>query len=162
MNPAVLSSDTSIVVTFLASFLIWVMFAGLVLMWFIDGRVKREQALHAIFASIIAWSLSLMIKHLLPMSRPFVIDGTLPLTLTLPSANSSFPSTHASVAFALAVSVWIHNKKIGNRFLIMAILVGFGRIASNVHTTLDVFAGIILGITTAFMLKKLHTYKLLD
>src|SRR3989344_6430927 len=138
MNPAVLSGETSIVITFLASFLIWIMFAGLVFMWFIDGRVKREQALHAILAILLAWAISLMIKNLLPMSRPFTFDGTMPLTITLPSENSSFPSAHSSVAFALATSLWIHNKRLGSRFLLMAILVGFGRIISNVHFTFDV------------------------
>jgi len=161
-NPMVLASDTSILVTFLASFLIWVMFAGLVFMWFIDGRVKREQALHAILASLIAWAVSLMIKNLLPMSRPFTFNDTFPLTITLPSANSSFPSTHASVAFALATSIWVHNKKLGSRFMIMAVLVGFGRIASNVHFVLDVIVGILLGVITGFLVKKMHTYKLLD
>ena len=65
MNPAVLSGETSIFVTFLASILIWLMFAGLVFMWVIDGRIKREQALHALFATLIAWTLTLMIKSLI-------------------------------------------------------------------------------------------------
>src|SRR3989344_3611377 len=138
MNPGILTNDTSIIVTFLASFLIWIMFGGLVFLWVIDGRVKREQALHAILAAVVAWAVSLMFKSLLPETRPFVAGEMMPLTLTLPSENSSFPSAHASVAFALATSIWIHNKRLGSRFLLMAILVGFGRIISNVHFTFDV------------------------
>ena len=161
MNPAVLSSETSIFITFLASFLIWLMFAGLVFMWVIDGRVKREQALHALLASLIAWSVTLMLKTLLPFPRPYVFSEALPLTITLPSDNSSFPSTHAAVAFALATSVWIHNKKLGVRFIIMATLVGFGRILSNVHHLSDVWVGAAIGIMTAYITKRIHTYKLL-
>jgi len=161
MNPAVLSGETSIVITFLASFLIWIMFAGLFFMWIIDGRVKREQALHAILASLIAWGLSLMIKSLLPSERPFAMMNSNPLTVTLPSTNSSFPSAHASVAFALATSLWVHNKKLGSRFLIMAVLVGIGRITSSVHFLADVLAGLIIGVSTAFLTKRLHTFKLL-
>lgn len=161
MNPAVLSSETSIVVTFFASFLIWLMFAGLVFMWIIDGRVKREQALHALTSSLIAWLVAFMLKSLLPTQRPYVLSGELPLTLTLPSDNSSFPSAHAAVAFALATSVWSHNKRLGVRFLIMATLVGLGRILSNVHFLTDVWAGTGIGIFTAYITKRLHTYKLL-
>ena len=54
MNPAVLSGQTSIAITFAASFLIWLMFAGLLVLWIIDGKIKKEEALHALFASLIA------------------------------------------------------------------------------------------------------------
>ena len=110
MNPAVLSGHTSLIITFAASFLIWLMFAGLVVLWIIDGRMKKEQALHALFASIIAWVLTQMIKGLLPTMRPFQLNGTMPMTLTIPF-DGSFPSGHTATAFALAVSVWLHNKK---------------------------------------------------
>ena len=128
-------------------------------MWIIDGRVKREQALHALLAALLAWTFSTMIKSLLPVYRPFIANGHNPLTLTLPSANSSFPSSHVAVAFAMACSLWIHNKKLGARFALLAILVGFGRIASNVHFLSDVLVGILIGILIAFLLKRLHTFK---
>ena len=160
MNPAVLSGETSIFVTFLASILIWLMFAGLVFMWVIDGRIKREQALHALFATLIAWTLTLMIKSLIPSPRPFILDGLTPMTLTLPSNNSSFPSAHSAVAFALATSVWIHNRKLGLRFIIIAVLVGVGRILSNVHFFHDVWVVAAIGIATASITKSLHLFKL--
>jgi undecaprenyl-diphosphatase len=160
MNPAVLSGETSIFITFLASILIWLMFAGLVFMWVIDGRIKREQALHALFSALIAWALTLMIKSLIPESRPFILDGSLPMTLTLPSNYSSFPSAHSAVAFALATSVWIHNKKLGLRFIIIAILVGMGRIMSNVHFLHDVWVGAAIGIATASITKRIHLLRL--
>ena len=161
MNPAVLSSETSLLTTFLASFLIWVMFGGVAFLWVIDGRVKKEQALHAIMATIVAWASSMMLKSLLPVTRPFIMNGVDPLTLTIPSQHSSFPSTHSSVAFALATSVWLHDKKLGTKFLIMAILVAAGRVMSNVHTATDVVAGLIVGIVTAYITKKLHAHKLI-
>ena len=159
MNPAVLSGNTSLIVTFKASFLIWFMFAGLLFLWFIDGRVKKEQALHAFFASLIAWALTLMIKTLIPTMRPFQIEDSLPMTMTIP-LDPSFPSTHTAVAFALAVSVWLHNKKVGIFFIIAAFLVGWGRIASNVHYFGDVLAGAAIGIAIAYIVEKLHLFKL--
>lgn len=160
MNPAVLSSETSIFVTFLASFLIWLMFAGLTFMWVIDGKIKREQALHALASALVAWVLTFMIKSLLPQPRPFVFGDLQPLTITLPSDNSSFPSAHSAVAFALATSVWMHNKKLGLRFVVAAFLVGLGRILSNVHFLHDVWVGAAIGIVVASMIKKVHLFKL--
>jgi undecaprenyl-diphosphatase len=159
MNPVVLSGQTSFFATFLASVLIWLMFAGLLVLWVVDGRIKREQALHALLASFLAWGVSEMIKSLLPIPRPYQVNGTLPMTLTIPF-DSTFPSGHAAAAFGLATSIWLHEKKLGYVFILIACLVGFGRIISNVHYTSDVLAGIMVGIAIAFLTDRVHLFKL--
>lgn len=161
MNPNVLSSESSIFVTFIASFLIWFMFGGLVFLWIIDGRVKKELVLHAVLATLISWVAAQMFKSLLPISRPFEVNGLIPLTITIPASNS-FPSSHSAVAFAAAVSIWLHNKKLGQKFIVLAFLVALGRVMSNVHSVLDVTAGGLLGAGCAYIIGKLHLYKLLD
>jgi undecaprenyl-diphosphatase len=160
MNPAVLSGQTSIFVTFIASFLIWFMFGGLFILWVIDGRIKKEQVLHALLATLLAWVLAQMIKNLFPTPRPFEINGRLPFTLFVPS-SSAFPSGHASAAFGLATSIWLHDKKLGVVFVVLAVLVGLGRVLSNVHYFLDIVGGLIIGISTAYTVQKLHLNKLL-
>lgn len=160
MNPVVLSGRTSFLATFLASILIWLMFAGLMVLWVIDGRIKREQALHALMASFVAWAVSEMIKSLLPIPRPFQVNGTLPMTLTIPF-DSTFPSGHAAAAFGMATSIWLHDKKVGYIFGFLASLVGFGRIISNVHYTSDVLVGILVGVIVAFIVDRVHLFKLL-
>src|SRR3972149_10043975 len=160
MNPAVLSGQSSIFITFLASFLIWIMLGGLVVLWIIDGRFKKEQALHALFAALLAWVLSQMIKSLFPTIRPFQMYGTMPMTLLVPF-DGAFPSGHTASAFGLAVSVWLHNKKIGIIFVMGAILVGLGRILGNVHFFADVVGGSLIGVVSAYLVGRLHLYKLL-
>ena len=76
--------------------------------------------------------------------------------------NSSFPSGHAAAAFALAFAVWLHNKKIGVVFIILAVLVGLGRVLSNVHYSFDVFGGALLGVVVAYIIGRLHMFKLLE
>lgn len=139
----------------MASFLVWFLFAGLAILWLIDGKIKKEQALHAFYAALVAWAASTMIKSLIPISRPFFSNGEIPLTLTIPIDNS-FPSAHSAVAFSIALSVYLHNKKYGLIFIAIAVLVGLGRILSNVHYPLDVAAGILIGAASAFVLEKLH------
>ena len=42
-------------ITFFASYLIWIMLGGLFVLWFIDGKIKKEQALHALIAFFIVF-----------------------------------------------------------------------------------------------------------
>lgn len=163
MNPVVLSGQTSVttlLIVFLASFLIWIMFVGLLFLWLADGSVKKEQILHAVFASLLSWGVAQMIKNLFPTVRPFEINGKPPLTLTIPS-DGAFPSGHTAAAFGLATSLWFHNKRLGAIFLTLAIVVGISRMASNVHSFLDILGGALLGIVVAYLIEKVHLGKLL-
>ena len=159
INQAIFCDPASPLITFLASFLIWFMFAGVFTLWIIDGRIKKEQALHALFSTFLVFIICEMIKSLFPSLRPFQINGYAPLTLSIPG-SSSFPSVHAAVSSALATSIWLHNRKIGWGFTVMAILVSLGRVMSNVHGPLDITVGILLGIGTSLLIEKLHLKKL--
>ena len=146
------------IITFLASFLIWFMFGGLLILWVIDGRIKKEQVVHAVASSFLAWISAELIKSLIPMERPFLLNNLPTLTLTVP-AGGSFPSAHSAVAFALAITIWLHNKKIGTLYLLAALAIGIGRVFGNVHYPLDILAGAILGSFVAFATEKLHLSK---
>jgi len=137
------------------------MFAGLIVLWLIDGRIKKEQVLHALLAALIAWVAAMMLKSFLPQSRPFSVNGLPPLTFITPSANSSFPSGHSAVAFGIAVSVWLHSRKVGMWFIVVAAFVGLGRIVSNVHFYADVVGGAMIGVFIAYVVKRLHLHKML-
>lgn len=154
------ATSTTFIITFLASFLIWFMFAGLIILWFIDGRVKKEQAIHAFAAVLLAWVIAEMLKSLLPSVRPFLMNGKLPLTITFPS-NNAFPSSHTAIAFSLAATLWLHNKKLGIVYLALAFLVAIGRVFANVHYILDVVIGSMIGIIVAVVIDKLHLFGLL-
>ena len=144
----------------MASFLIWVMFAGLLVLWIIDGKIKKEQVLHALLACLFAYLTTLMIKELFPTLRPFEINGKRPLTITVHS-NSAFPSSHAAVAFALSVTVWLHSKKNGIFFILSAILVGLGRVLGNVHYYIDILGGAVLGSLIAILVERFHLSRLI-
>ena len=129
-------------------------------MWFINGKIKKERALHALLASLAAWGFSQMIKALFPTLRPFQENGGATLTITTP-LDAAFPSGHAAAAFGLAVAVWLHDKKTGAIFLISAFFVGLGRVLGNVHTFTDILGGAVIGSIVALVLEKLHVDKLL-
>ncbi len=162
MNGAVLGNSDVWPVTFLASVLIWLMFGGLLVLWVVDGRIKREQALHAFFAALISWGVASMIKAIFPTLRPFQVNGGSQLTLTTYHTTGAFPSAHTAIAFALAATVWLHDKKLGMLFVISAIGVGAGRILGNVHYLIDIVGGAVIGSSVAFLVEKLHVYDLVS
>lgn len=143
------------IITFIASFLVWVMFLGLIILFVVDGKKKKEIALHAALSSVLAWVVSQMIKTLFPTQRPFWTNGRSLLTLTVP-LGSSFPSVHSAVAFALAVTVSSHNKRLGKYFYVAAFLVASGRYLSNAHSVYDVVGGALLGVMVGLAVNKIH------
>lgn len=150
----------NLLITFLASFLLWFMFAGLLVLWLVGRGIKKEQVIHAVVACLIAWFVTSLIKIVFPTPRPYELYGTFPLTLTIPT-DPAFPSGHASAAFALAISVQRHNKRMGLLFILFAILVGVGRVLGNVHFYSDIIGGAVVGGLSVFILEKLHGTKLL-
>lgn len=156
----VVGAQNNMLITFLASFLIWFMFAGLWVAWAVDGKFRREQVLHALMATVLAWVFAQMIKSLFPSLRPFEMNGNPPLTLTVPG-DGAFPSGHASAAFALATTMWLHNRKEGLVFVLVAVAIGIGRVLGNVHFPLDILGGAFIGVVVALAIDKLHVYNLL-
>jgi len=158
MNETLFIDKGSWPITFLASFLIWMMLAGLLILWFVDGRIKKKQALQAFLATALAWLVAEIVKSLIPSIRPFKIYGYSPLTFTIPSDNS-FPSSHAAAAFAMAFTVLLHNKKIGAIFILGAILIGVGRILANVHYIFDILGGLGIGLVASIVIDRKHFKK---
>ncbi len=148
-------------VTFLASVLIWLMFFGLIVLWVIDGKIKKETVIHAIFSCLIAYAVTELIKTFFPTLRPFQFDGALPLTLTVPT-DGAFPSSHSAVGFALAVTILKHDRKVGILYLIMAGLVGIARIMAHVHYPIDIMAGAFIGTLISGLTSGKHFVRLLN
>ena len=149
-----------IIIEFFASYFLWVMFLGVFILWVYDGKIKREQALHAFFAGSLAWILAWIIKSIFPTHRPFQLNGEEAFVI-IPLTNGAFPSGHTATAFAIAVTIWKHDRKMGIIYILSAVIVGISRVLANVHYPVDVIAGAILGITTSLLLGRVHFKDLL-
>lgn len=150
---------SEILITFFASFLVWFMFGGLFVLWVIDGKIKREQVVHALVSFALAWAISDIIKKVFPTLRPFEVNGLAPLTL-IARGDGSFPSGHTASSFALATTIFLHNRRVGTGFLVAALVVGIGRILSNVHYPVDIVGGAIIGILISLLIEKTHFKKI--
>lgn len=115
------------------------------------------------FASFVALSLILargiiaeIIKFFVSRPRPFSVLNIQPLVqYNGYDSGMSFPSGHASLFFALAFAVFYFDKKWGIKFLIAAFIMGIARIFIGIHWPLDIIAGAIIGIGSAFLVGKI-------
>lgn len=150
-----------LIIIFLASFLIYFLFFGLIILWFIDGKIKKEQVIHALVAAFIAWCISALIKYFFPTMRPFMVNGREIDVLIMP-VDGAFPSGHTAEAFALAITVFMHDRKVGWLFLIGALTVGVARVVANVHYPADIVGGAFLGTIVAVIIEKMHFWDLVS
>lgn len=149
-----------ITVEFFASLFIYFLFAGLVILWFIDGKIKKEQVFHALLACMYTAIIVFLIKYFFPTLRPFLVNGGGVGVLITPM-DGAFPSGHTAQAFALAVTIFMHDRKVGWFYLIGALVIGIARVLANVHYPADIFGGAFIGTLVAVIVEKAHLFEFL-
>ena len=158
MNRLILDPSLNWLVTFIASFLIWILIFGFITYFFLKRKIKKEIVYRVILSTFLAWLISELLKKIIPSIRPFKINGYPPLTITVP-LGGSFPSAHTSSAFALAISIIIYNPELGFAFLLGALTVAAGRMFANVHYFIDILGGAFLGSSVAFLINRFFPIK---
>lgn len=97
-----------------------------------------------------------VLKNVIARPRPYDLDPTLSHRLAFGemSKDFSFPSGHTLASFEAATALFLHYKKWGAAALILAFFVSISRLFLLVHYPSDLLAGMILGITFAFLSAK--------
>lgn len=145
--------DSVIIAT--AKYLIYAMVVGFGLVWLLaeNRRGKVQLALAAIVGLAVVLVLIKIASSSFYDTRPLVAiadggDGVIPLIPHAP--DNGFPSDHSAAAGLMAVLVLLRRKWIaGTWFMLGALAVAWGRVASGVHHLLDVAAGFGLGAIAA-------------
>lgn len=143
-------------VLLLGNYLLGLMMVGLFLIW---RRSRPEALVHAFFSAVLAWAIAEFLKDVFPFPRPFEQNGFFPGRFLTPT-SSSFPSSHAASAFAFGFSAFLHDGLVGQVLLIGSFAVGLSRIAGNVHYSIDVVAGAVIGILVSYFAFRLHHHLL--
>lgn len=136
---------------FAAVYFIFVLAALHALFFWRKGRL--DLWLWSIATALAAYLTKPLIGLLHFRFRPFVMDGINRL-IDKTSTETSFPSGHTLIAFALAFSIFWFNKKWGAVFLAGALVVGLSRIIVGVHYPSDVAAGIIIAFVLSLVVKR--------
>ncbi|MCX7779019.1 MAG: phosphatase PAP2 family protein [Patescibacteria group bacterium] len=147
---------------FLAVYLIWLMPLLICFIWFLKG--EKRKILKILFlcflAVVLVYLFDFIFEKIYFRPRPFVVLNLLSL-INVGMKESSFPSAHTAIAFALAFSIYFFHYRLGIIFLILALFIGLARIFVGVHWPTDVLAGIFIGWFGALLTKKLFTRKLI-
>ncbi|MFA5084357.1 MAG: phosphatase PAP2 family protein [Candidatus Paceibacterota bacterium] len=93
-----------------------------------------------------------IIRFFYDRTRPFLALDFTPL---IHNFNGSFPSGHMAFYFALALSVFLMNRKWAWFFVYGVILMGLARIAAGIHWPSDILGGILIAILSYFIVKKI-------
>ena len=110
---------------------------------------RRRGAVLATAAAGLALLLNQPIAHLVDRARPYVAHPAQAHLLISRSHDPSFPSDHATGAFALAMGIWLYDRTIGTVLLVLAALLAFSRVYVGAHYPGDVAAGALIGVAVA-------------
>jgi len=132
------------------------MFVALLAVVFLArGKYASVRARHGVVAAGLSALLGLAIAHLISGSwdrpRPYEAHGDIQLFVA-PSGDPSFPSDHATAAFAIAFALFLRSRRVGLVALAMAAAVSVSRVAVGVHYPSDVAAGALIGAVAALAL----------
>lgn len=89
------------------------------------------------------------IGHFWVRERPFAAHPHSLVLFTAPSHDPSFPSDHATAAFAIAVAVLFFSRRLGVVFLVFAAAIALSRVLLAMHYPTDVVAGALTGTLAA-------------
>jgi undecaprenyl-diphosphatase len=129
----------------------------LVWLWFgTRGGAQREKNQKLVITTAISIGLTNLLVTLCNTFffrvRPFnVLPPDQVNLLFYRPTDSSFPSNLAAVLFAIAVPVFIKNKRWGSVLLVIAALGSIGRVYIGVHYPLDILGGAVFGVTGAVL-----------
>jgi undecaprenyl-diphosphatase len=115
-------------------------------------RPWRRTAVAAGLSAGLALGVGRVISELVDRARPFVADPHGVHLFSGHAADPGFPSDHATGAFAVAMAIWLRNRRWGTVALIAAAVLSVGRVAIGVHYPSDVLAGAALGCAAALLL----------
>ena len=146
-------------IIFGAEYLIWVLAAALIAILFYGLLAQRNKVAGnlalAFAAAVIAWGAAQIVKSFYVSPRPFLVLPDVN-ALFLHGDNDSFPSGHATFAFALATALYFYHRQLAYLYFVGAVLIGLSRIIAGIHWPVDILAGYALGGVIALVVYYLY------
>ncbi len=102
-------------------------------------------------AGVLGYAIRFVIALIHFRSRPFASLPDVHLLIQKSSQESSFPSGHATAAFAIAFTLYRYDRAWGSAFLIIAGIISISRVFVGVHFVSDVIAGAVVGFFSAWV-----------
>jgi undecaprenyl-diphosphatase len=113
---------------------------------------RRCGAVSATASAAIALLINQPIAHAVARARPYTAHPHHAHLLISRSHDPSFPSDHATGAFAIATAVFMYDRVAGGVLVALAALLGFARVYVGTHYPGDVAGGALIGVAVALVL----------
>lgn len=121
-------------------------------LWFLDRPGGPRKWKLASASALASAGLALLIAQVIgktwPRERPFAAHSSAHVWGSR-SHDPSFPSDHASAAFAIAFAILLFDQMVGSIFVAAAAAIAVGRVFVGAHYPADVLAGALLGLGAA-------------
>ena len=147
------------IAVFLAVKLAYVLVGILIYFLYKSSKKIQEKHFHTLLFAIgsglfARYLLKESIVYFFKEARPYIADPGIKLLISplIGEEYQSFPSGHALFFFAVSTALYLHHKKLGSIFFVSSILMGIGRVMVGAHYPLDIIAGALLGMMTAYLL----------
>jgi len=126
-------------------------------LWFFarpGGDRKWKLACASGYASAaLGYVIAYVIHHLYDRARPYEAHAIRHPWSS--STDASFPSDHTSLSFAIAFAVLAFDTVAGVVFIVVAAIIGVGRLFIGAHYPGDVLAGLAVGLVAALVVLRL-------
>src|SRR4051794_18790242 len=133
----------------------YIFVAFLAVLFLLPARWGSPNLRRGVVAAATAAGVALLVAHgitvLWDRPRPFVAHPQSTHLLISHGTDPSFPSDHATGAFAIAVSLFLRSRTVGWISLAFALVVAFARVAVGVHYPSDVVGGALIGTAAALL-----------
>ncbi|MEP6894106.1 MAG: undecaprenyl-diphosphatase [Chloroflexota bacterium] len=120
--------------------------------WLTRQPQQQRGAFLAGVSALLALGLAQIVNAIVLRPRPYMYAARLLVDRT---TDTSFPSDHTTLAFAVASFVWQFNRKCAIALFGLALLQGFARVYVGAHYPGDVLGGAVLGILASIAVRRL-------
>jgi undecaprenyl-diphosphatase len=125
-------------------------------LFLVRGKWRSVNGRHGVvaagFSALLALGTAQLLADWVARPRPYVTHAHEAHLFIAQSHDPSFPSDHATAAFAIAVALLLRHRKAGLLALVLAAIVSVARVAVGTHYPGDVAAGAALGAAAALIL----------
>ncbi len=134
---------------FAAKYLVFLIVAFLIGMWFWGARNQRIALLIAFISVLSALLMNGLISYIWFHPRPFMMD--VGHTYLVHAPDSSFPSDHATVLFTISLVFLFRQgmRMMGVAMLLLTLLIAWARIYVGVHFPLDMLGSLIVALVSS-------------
>lgn len=134
-----------ILIIFAATYLVFGIVAIAAIFWLLAPKEQKIFVLvNGAIAAIIGFLVVKVLRHTIESPRPFVVNNTTPLVPH--DATNGLPSEHTTYSMIIALLIAQVSKRWGILLIALALIVGAGRVGAQVHSPLDVAAGIVVAV----------------